>query len=102
MKNFILGEEKEVGVELSATDGTNFEIASASYVYKDAAGAVLGSGEAMIDGTKVYVLLAPSVAGYSHKVIFTITTQPLDANDQPDINRNTEIIKAAVIVNVTE
>jgi hypothetical protein len=102
MKEFILGEQKEVGVELSTTDGTDFGIESAPYVYKDSAGTVLGSGEATIDGKKVYVLLAPTVAGYSHKVIFTITTQPLDANGQPEINRNKEVIKATVIIDVLE
>lgn len=100
MKEFILGESKEVAIELEATDGSNFLIESANYVYKTAEGTVLKSGGASVQGKKVFILLTPTEPGYSQKIMFTITTQPLDQYNQPDPSRNDETIKPSVIVNV--
>lgn len=102
MKDYILGESKEVAIELEATDGTNFLIESASYVYKQADGTLLASGGASVEGKRVFILLTPTEAGYSQKVTFTITTQPLDQYNQPDPTKNDETIKPSVVVNVLE
>lgn len=100
MKDFILGESKEVAIELEATDGGNFLIESATYVYKQADGTLLASGGASVEGKRVFILLTPVEPGYSQKVTFTITTQPLDLYNQPDPTKNDETIKPSVVVNV--
>jgi len=93
-----IGEEREVGVEITSADGSNFSI-TATYEYKDAAGNVLASGPAQVDGHKVFVLLKPTVSNRS-PVVFTCTITPLDQQGQPDPGKNTEklIIPVPVIV----
>ncbi len=101
MRTFILGEEKEVGVEIAATDGTPFMVAMASYEYKDGT-TVLASGGATVDGNRVFILLKPETAGFTQQVTFTVTLQPVDENGQPDVSKNREIKKATVAVTVIE
>jgi UDP-2,3-diacylglucosamine pyrophosphatase LpxH len=101
MKSFTLGESKEVGIEFSSTDGTNFEVASATYTYKGSDGTTYSSGGVTVDGKKVFVLLTPEVAGYSQVVKFTVSLQPLNNEGLPDLTKNVEVIKALVVVNVT-
>lgn len=94
---FTVGEEKEVGVELSSSDGTNFSV-TATYEHKNSSGQVLASGTAQVDGKKVFVLLKPTVAGNYQQVVFTCTLTPLDAYGQPDPSKNVEKVKPAVSV----
>lgn len=101
MKTFTLGEKKEVGVEISSTDGTAFLVTAATYVYKDGY-TVLASGGATVEDTKVFILLEPETASYTQKVVFTMTLQPLDGNGNPDLTRNQETIKASVGLSVIE
>ena len=96
MRNFKLGESKEVGIELVANDGNEFTITNASYKYEDVAGNVLQSGEATIDEHKVFILLTPTETGFSQNVIFTVTATPTD------VIKNEETIMATVVVNVME
>ncbi|MTI85322.1 MAG: hypothetical protein FH756_15835 [Firmicutes bacterium] len=96
MRNFKLGESKEVGIELVANDGNEFTITKASYKYEDVAGNVLESGEATIDDHKVFILLTPKETGFSQNVTFTITATPAE------VIKNEETIMVTVIVNVME
>lgn len=101
MKTFTLGEEKEVGVEITSTDGTAFLVTAATYVYKDGS-TVLASGGAIVEDTKVFILLEPETASYTQKVVFTVTLQPLDGNGNPDLTKNQETVKATVALTVIE
>ncbi|AVX31786.1 hypothetical protein CTH_2243 [Carboxydocella thermautotrophica] len=93
-----VGEEREIGIELFSTDGTNFMV-TATYEYKDPAGNILASGPAQVDGHKVFVLLKPTVSN-RNPVVFTCTITPLDQQGQPDPNKNQEklIVPVPVIV----
>jgi len=96
---FKLGEEKEVGVELSSTDGTPFSTAG-TYKYIDKDGNELTSGPAQVDGKKVFTLLKPTQAGTYHKVIFVCSNTPLDDQGQPDQSKNVETIMPSVPITV--
>ena len=93
-----IGEEREVGIEITSADGTNFMV-TATYEYKDPAGNIVASGPAQVDGHKVFVLLKPTVSNRS-PVVFTCTVTPLDQQGQADPSKNVEklIIPVLVIV----
>ena len=91
-----------VGVEVTAQDGTPFSVVSATYSYKDMSGNVLTSGTANVDGSNVFILLAPQEMGFGQKVVFTIQLQLLTAGGDPDLSKNREIIKPVVKVEVVE
>ncbi|KJS16723.1 MAG: hypothetical protein VR69_08175 [Peptococcaceae bacterium BRH_c4b] len=101
-RDFIVGESKEVAIEFESTDGTEFNVASADYVYKESDGTVLESGDAEVNGKEAFILLTPSVSGYLQKITFTVTLQPLDDLGQLDPTRNAETVKSTVTVNVSE
>ena len=100
-KVFKVGEQKEVGVEISSTDGTNFSV-TATYKYLDKNHNELASGTAEVDGKKVFVLLTPSQAGSNQQVVFTCTLTPLGEDGQPDPSKNSEVIMPSVLITVTQ
>ena len=98
---FKLGEEKEVGGQISLNRGikTTYFSLSATYEYKNSIGTLLDEGIANIDGSNVFVLLAPTVVGKQF-VYFTITITPTDASGNVDVSRLPEIMKEEVLVYV--
>ncbi|SFH39271.1 hypothetical protein SAMN05660649_05031 [Desulfotomaculum arcticum] len=101
MRTFVLGEEKEVGIEVESTDGTPFVVAQATYEYKDG-DTVFNLGGATVDGNRVFMLLKPETAGFTQKVVFTVTLQPVDGNGQIDTTKNKETKKASLAISVFE
>ncbi len=94
MRNFIIGESKELGIKVKAVDGEDFSITGATYEYKDRSGNLLETGEATVDDKMVYTELTPTVVGFDQIVTFKVTLKPVD------VTKNPETVKADVIVNV--
>lgn len=95
-KTFRVGEEKEIGVEITSKDESSFGISQATYEYRDSEGNVLDQGDASVDGHYVYVLLKPTGEGYSHSIEFSFKTTPLDSNGNPDLSKNSEVHKPLI------
>jgi hypothetical protein len=95
-KTFRVGEEKEIGVEITSKDDSSFGISQAIYEYRDSEGNVLAQGDASVDGHYVYVLLKPTVEGYSHSIEFSFRSTPLDSNGNPDLSKNSEVHKPLI------
>lgn len=91
-----VGEEREVGIEITSADGSNFSV-TATYEYRDLNGNILASGPAQVDGHKVFVLLKPTVSNRS-PVVFKVQVTPLNNDGQPDLSKNTEILLISVPV----
>lgn len=98
MKVVQIGEEREIGFEITSSDGSNFAI-DASFEYKGPDENVLDSGFAQVYGNKVFTLLKPIVSN-RNPVVFTCVITPLDTQGKPDITKNKEklIIKIPVFV----
>jgi len=94
MRNFIIGESKELGIKVKAADGEDFSITAATYEYKDRSGNLLETGEATVEDKMVYTELTPTVVGFDQIVTFKVTLKPVD------VTKNPETVKADVIVNV--
>lgn len=90
-----IGEEREVGVEVSNDDGSNFCISDASYKYKDSDDSILAEGEAVVDGQTVSALLKPLQEGYSQRVEFKFSIIPLDENGNTD-RKNIQVFEPVI------
>jgi len=88
---FKLGEQKDVGLNVSSKDGSNFSFESVTYEYKDRTGTVISEGEAQFDNNfkKTFVLLSPTTGG---NVEFKMKMRPLLANGEIDSSKNIETI----------
>jgi hypothetical protein len=96
MRNFLLGEKKELGIKINAASGVDFKITGARYEYFDRRGNLLGSGEATVEGRTVYTELTPTVLGWEQYVTFIVTIQ------SDDERYGTETVRQDVVVNVME
>lgn len=97
--NFILGEEKEVGIEINAIDITNFSITSSTFqLFSHMGIEMLAVSNANINGHKTFKLIKPS-SGIYQKGIFKCVLTPLDALGNIDYTKNVETIIAEVQVN---
>ncbi len=94
MRNFILGESKELGIKVRAADGEDFTITGATYEYKDKSGNLFETGEATVEDKMVYTELTPTAVGFDQIVTFKVTLKSVD------VAKNPETVKANVIVNV--
>jgi len=96
MRNFLLGETKELGIKINAASGEGFKITKARYEYYDRRENLLGSGEATIEGRTVYTVLTPTVLGWEQYVTFFVTVE------SDDERYGTETVRQDVVVNVME
>lgn len=99
MADFKLGDNKEVGIQISSNDGTSFSV-TATYKYISRSNQVISSGTARIESSKVFALVEPQL-GMGQKVVFTCVVTPLKADGTVDVSKNVQTIVGEVTVNVS-
>ncbi len=96
MRNFLLGETKELGIKMSGADGVAFKILEARYEYKNHLGEILASGEAIVEDKAIYTNLTPTELGFNQVCTFIVKVQ----SDNKE--KGIEQVRQDITVNVVE